>query len=79
MEEQNLNQGTRLDNKSGYVGVFFHKHAKRWCLKIKFKRKVIYNGLFETIKEAVAYRKDFIIRNNLPHKIQQYKEAQDER
>lgn len=54
----NLRNGTlRLNNKSGYTGVFFHKDTGRWSayIKVVYKRKHL--GMFDTIKEAVKTRK----------------------
>lgn len=74
MQEQNLNQNKRRDNKSGYVGICFHIGIKKWYARIKFNTKTIFSKHFDTLKEAIKGRNNFIRDNNLPHKIQQYKE-----
>jgi hypothetical protein len=46
----------KKNNKSGYVGVYWHKAASKWCATIRGKRGHIYLGLFTDPKEAaLAY------------------------
>ena len=53
-----INRRKRLDNKSGVTGVYFSKAHNRWfaCINIDKKKQTI--GLFKTIEEAVAARKE---------------------
>lgn len=52
--QNNVNQRVRMDNKSGYKGVSFHKGA--WKAQISVGGEVVYLGLFPTaIEAAVAY------------------------
>lgn len=50
--EQSLNRRMRCDNASGYKGVYWHKHMKRWYAGIR--RDGIYKhlGYYKDAKEA---------------------------
>lgn len=53
---QAINQGKRVDNKSGYFGVYFEKKRKKWRATIKSDRKTKFLGYFDCPeKAAVAY------------------------
>lgn len=57
-KENSRNRSFRIDNKSGYTGVCFHKLRKKWIAKIGVDMKVIHLGYFEDKKLASdAYRK----------------------
>jgi hypothetical protein len=45
------------NNRSGFVGVTFHKAARKWAAGIMYNRKHIYLGLYEDIQDAVNARK----------------------
>ena len=66
---QAINQRRMKNNTSGYVGVIWHIRNKKWKASIRFKYKIIYIGSFLTIEEAVQARDNYIIENNLPHKL----------
>ncbi len=66
---QCINQRIRKDNKSGYVGVGFNKSKGKWEASLKLNNIYKYIGSFHTIKEAVQARDNYIIENNLPHKL----------
>lgn len=71
--EQNHNKRVRSDNKTGYKGVAKAVNSPKWRSYIYLDSKTqVGIGIFETIKEAVAARNQYIIDNNLPHKIQEY-------
>lgn len=40
--QNQLNQ--KKKNKSGYIGVYWHKHARKWASNIHFKGKTIHLG-----------------------------------
>lgn len=42
----------RSDNKSGYLGVSFHKQMSKWCARIKIGTVYKHLGLFNTPEEA---------------------------
>lgn len=40
------------NNTSGVSGVRWHKHTKKWCAQIQYKKKKIYLGYYDDIEEA---------------------------
>ena len=67
--EQNINQRMKKSNTSGYVGVHFDKYHNKWVSQISFNCKNVRLGRFLTKEEAVQARDNYIIENNLPHKL----------
>lgn len=61
------------NNTSGYTGVIYIKELNKCIARLDYKplggRVII--GYFSTPKEAAIARNDFIIGNNLPHKLQE--------
>ena len=71
--ENNLNKRTRSDNTTGYQGVAKAVNSPRWRSYLYLNSKTqISIGIFDTIKEAVEARNQYIRNNNLKHKIQAY-------
>ena len=71
--EQNLNKRTRSDNTSGYQGVAKAVNSSRWRCYLYLQNKTqVSIGIFDTIREAVEARNQYIKDNNLNHKIQNY-------
>ena len=66
---QQLNQRIMKNNKSGYVGVSWYKGSNKWVAKIQANKIVIHLGYFNSVQEAVEARDNYIIENNLPHKL----------
>ncbi len=66
---QNINKRMQKNNTSGFVGIFYYKSNKRWGATIGIKNKKINIGSFKTIEEAVQARDNYIIANELPHKL----------
>ena len=66
---QCINQRTRKDNKSGYVGVGFNKSKGKWEAYISVNNARKHIGQFDSKEEAVQARDNYIIENNLPHKL----------
>ena len=66
---QAINQRIMKNNKSGYVGVIWNPLSKNWRASIRFKNEKINLGSHKTIEEAVQARDNYIIENNLPHKL----------
>ena len=54
--QKNLKMSKR--NKSGVMGVCWHKAAKKWAAEIKVSRKTKHLGLFDTIEEAAVVRSE---------------------
>lgn len=71
---QSVNQRKRKSNTSGYTGIGLRKrNINPWAAVICINRKTWQLGTYKTQKEALAVRNSFIIANNLPYKIQEYK------
>ena len=66
---QVLNRRIMKNNKSGYVGVIWHKRGRKWRANIRISKKLINLGSFKDKIEAVLARDNYIIENKLPHKL----------
>ncbi|EOT6755695.1 HNH endonuclease signature motif containing protein [Escherichia coli] len=62
--ENTLNTPMRKDNKSGYVGVIWYKSRRKWMAYIAVNKKRKHLGLFDSIDEAVAARRQAEKENN---------------
>ena len=56
-QENRKNQKIPRNNTSGVTGVYFAKHAKKWCARIQVDDKLIHLGYFDNFEDAVAARK----------------------
>ena len=66
---QRINQRIRKDNKSGVVGVRYYGRGGVWTAYISINNARKHIGQFESKEEAVQARDNYIIENNLPHKL----------
>ena len=66
---QNTNQRKSSANTSGFVGVYWDISKNKWTAKVGSNNKLIHLGSFKTKEEAVLARDNYIIQNNLPHKL----------
>ena len=66
---QAYNKRMQKSNTSGFVGVSYYDNIKKWRAKITVNKILKHIGLFLTIEEAVQARDNYIIENNLPHKL----------
>lgn len=58
------------NNTSGYRGAYYHKGKKTFVAQIGYNKKYVLNQPgFKTAKDAAIARDIFIIKNNLPHKL----------
>ena len=57
------------NNKSGYVGIYYYKSNKKWGANIRINKILKQIGSFKTKEEAIQARDNYIIENNLPHKL----------
>lgn len=72
---QALNKRIMKNNTSGFVGVCWDKSKDKWVAIIHFNNVRFNIGSFPTKEEAVLARDNYIIENNLPHKLStDYKE-----
>ena len=57
-QQNQFNRGKTRNNTSGYKGVSFYKHAKKFAARIKIDGKLKYLGLFDSKEEASdAYKR----------------------
>ena len=66
---QAINRRMRRTNTSGFVGVGFNKSKGKWEASLKLNNIYKYIGSFLTKEEAAQARDNYIIENNLPHKL----------
>ena len=66
---QAINKRRMKNNKSGYVGVIWDKRTNKWRSSIIIDKKYKHIKMCETKEEAVQLRDQYIIDNNLPHKL----------
>lgn len=57
----------RINNTSGYRGVYWNKLVNKFMVQISIKYKLIYLGLYKTALEAAKVYDQYIIDNNLEH------------
>ena len=57
-QENHKNRKMSVRNKSGFNGVYWHKHANKWLANININGKKKYLGLFKDLNEAINARKD---------------------
>ena len=65
---QAINQRMMKNNTTGYVGVYVARDNRRES-RLTFNKVDIFLGRFNTIEEAAQARDNYIIENNLPHKL----------
>ena len=65
---QAINQRMMKNNTTGYVGVYLARD-NRWESRLTFNKVDIFLGRFNTNEEAAQARDNYIIENNLPHKL----------
>ena len=72
---QQRNKRIQKNNNSGYRGIYFSKTENKYCAQIGFNKKQITIGRFDSIKQALEARNDFIKENNLKeYKIQEWRD-----
>lgn len=62
VQQNNHNQHGRRDNKTGYIGVAFHKDTEKFQASIAVDGKSRYIGLFATAREAAIARDAMAIK-----------------
>lgn len=59
-QEQVINRGIQINNTSGYVGVSWDKSRNKWKAYVKRDNKMINIGRYNTKKEAIKAREEFL-------------------
>lgn len=76
---QALNKRIQKSNTSGFVGVDFRPSENKYVVRITVLGDRVYLGYFDSIEEAVLARDNYIIENNLPHKLStEYKKGESQ-
>jgi hypothetical protein len=60
VSQNSANKGLRSDNKSGYIGVFWHWRLGKWGVRID----QTHVGFFDDIEEAAAARDEAALREH---------------
>lgn len=55
--DNHQNRSLSSSNTSGFMGVYWHKTAKKWCVEIWVDKVKHYIGLFSNFDDAVLARK----------------------
>ena len=66
---QSINQRQKSNNTSGYVGVSWDAKVSKWRARVNMFKKEKHIGYYLTLEEAAQARDNYIIENNLPHKL----------
>lgn len=66
---QCVNQRIKKNNTSGFVGVYWNNKNNNWRTFIYVSNARFNIGSFPTLEEAVLARDNYIVENNLPHKL----------
>lgn len=61
-QENSKNRFIPSNNKSGHMGVIWHKDTNKWCAQIVISKKHIHLGLFADINNAIKVRKEAELR-----------------
>lgn len=63
------------NTKSKYAGVIARDklYKSKWFARVNINNKQIFLKSYKTIEDAVNARNEYIVKNNLPHKTQEYK------
>jgi hypothetical protein len=61
-QQNQMNLKTRFDNSSGYTGVYWVKRLNKWFARIQLGYKTKHLGVFESIDDAIAVRKNAEIK-----------------
>ncbi len=51
-----FNTGLRVDNTTGYKGVYWHGPAKKWMVAVRREGRQVHIGLYATKEEAIEAR-----------------------
>jgi hypothetical protein len=60
--QNEMNRGKQKNNKSGVIGVCWHKRIEKWEARIALNNKLIHLGLFDDLEEASRARKEAEIK-----------------
>lgn len=67
---QLANQTHSGKGSNAYTGVNWSKTHQRWVARVNFEGKTLFSKVCLTQEDAMKARNEFIVVNNLPHKLQ---------
>lgn len=56
--QNSINHIMNKNNKTGYKGVYWHKHSQKWVVYVTKNGKQVYGGIFTDVKLASRARQD---------------------
>jgi hypothetical protein len=56
--QNGINRSKQNNNHSGFKGICWNEHAKKWMVEIKVKPTKIYLGIYKNLEEAIEVRKE---------------------
>ena len=71
VQENNCNKRNRRENE--YIGIYWDKERSKWQVSISVFNKIKHLGRYNDKEEALMIRNQYIIENNLPHKLQEWR------
>jgi len=69
---QNQNKGTYKNNQLGLSGI--SKSGKKYRVRMQVNKESVYLGTFSYINDAIEARNNYILENNLKHKLNKKKD-----
>ena len=66
---QLANQTNSGKGNNAYTGINWSKSHQRWVARVNFEGKNLFSKVCLTQEDAVKARNEFIVVNNLPHKL----------
>jgi hypothetical protein len=65
-----LNTKRKVRNKSGFIGVYRQdSKSEAYLFSVRFNNNLHIKGGFKTLKDAAIARNEYIIKNNLPNRL----------
>lgn len=72
-QTQELNKGKFRNTSSQYRGVTWNKHHKSWKASLRLDKQAMFIGYFKDELDAAKAYNAYIVANNLPNKINEFK------
>ena len=64
-----INKTIPINNTSGLLGINWKTRDEVWVAQLSFQNKKKHIGQFKNIEDAILARNEYILANNLPHKL----------
>lgn len=66
---QSINKRIQKNNTSGILGINWKTRDEVWVAQLSIQNKKKHIGQFKNIEDAILARNEYILANNLPHKL----------